>query len=131
MVIARATLEQSGPLLPNPELHIQTIEFKYTHDKNINQAINTKTNKYNPLIIAIKAKGWNINLLEVITTGVGGAIHSHNIDKLKSLHIPIPHIKKCMKNSHQLVIKCLTYLVLNKQKLDNKQAPVLPQPTKR
>jgi hypothetical protein len=31
-----------------------------------------------------------------------------------------------MKNIHQNAIKYLTYLVLNKRKLDNKQKPVPP-----
>ena len=31
-----------------------------------------------------------------------------------------------MKHLHQIVIKYLTYLLLNKRKLDNKQPPVDP-----
>jgi hypothetical protein len=34
------------------------------------------------------------------------------------------NIKKLMKDIHQNAIKYLTYLILNKIKLDNKQAPV-------
>ena len=36
------------------------------------------------------------------------------------------NIKKLMKDMHQNAIKYLTYLVLNKRKLDNKQTPVSP-----
>ena len=31
-----------------------------------------------------------------------------------------------MKTIHQITIKYLAYLVLNKRKLDNKQIPILP-----
>ena len=35
-------------------------------------------------------------------------------------------IKTLMKHLHQTAIKHLTYLLLNKRKLDNKQTPVNP-----
>ena len=75
----------------------------------------------------IKGQYWNGNPLKVITFAiVRSAIHSYNIDKLKSLHIHIPLMKQCMKNLHQIVTKYCTYLVLDKRKLNNNQALVLP-----
>jgi hypothetical protein len=49
-----------------------------------------------------------------------------SIEQLTNLKIPKTHIKTLMKNIHQNAIKYLTYLVLNKRKLDNKQTPILP-----
>jgi hypothetical protein len=40
--------------------------------------------------------------------------------------MPPQEIKKLMKHIHQISIKYLTYLVLNKRKLDNKHIPVDP-----
>ena len=56
------------------------------------------------------------------TARVRGAIHEHSIEKLTNLEIPKTSIKNLMKNA----IKYLTYLILNKRKLDNKQAHVPP-----
>jgi hypothetical protein len=74
----------------------------------------------------LQNKGWKTNPL---TAGVRGAIHEYSIDQLKQLKIPKNSIKTLMKNIHQIAIKYLTYLVLNKRKLDNKQTPV-PHPNK-
>jgi hypothetical protein len=70
--------------------------------------------------------GWKVNPLTTITAGVKGAIHEHSIEKLTKLKIPKHHIKSLMKKIHENAIKYLTYLVLNKRKLDNKQTPVPP-----
>ena len=58
--------------------------------------------------------------------GVRGAIHEQSINKLVDLNIPKTNIKNLMKNIHQNAIKYLTYLVLNKRKLDNKQTTIAP-----
>ena len=63
---------------------------------------------------------------ESITVGIRGAIQEYFIDKLTKLKIPKSNIKNLMKDMHQNAIKYLTYLVLNKRKLDNKQTPVPP-----
>ena len=52
--------------------------------------------------------------------------HTRTLQKLTDLKIPKSSIKKLMKDIHHNAIKYLTYLVLNKRKLDNKQAPVPP-----
>ena len=66
------------------------------------------------------------NSLITIVAGVRGAIHEHSINKLTNLRIPKFNIKTLLNNIHQNAIKYLTYLVLNKRKLDNKQTPVPP-----
>ena len=46
--------------------------------------------------------------------------------EVADLKVPKTSIKTLMKNIHQNAIKYLTYLVLNKRKLDNKQTTVAP-----
>ena len=52
--IKGATLTKSGPFSLSPNLSIQTIEFMYTHDKFINQAIKIKQNNQTLLITPLK-----------------------------------------------------------------------------
>jgi hypothetical protein len=105
---------------------IQFIEFTYCHDRFPEQAITQKHAKYDPLINTIRSKGWKMKPLITITAGVRGAIHEQSINKLNDLDIPKTNIKNLMKNIHQNAIKYLTYLVLNKRKLDNKQTTIAP-----
>ena len=69
---------------------------------------------------------WKTNPLITIIVGVRGAIHEHSLEQLDKLKLPKASMKTLMKNLYQNAIKYLTYLVLNKRKLDNKQTPVLP-----
>ena len=62
---------------------------------------------------------------------VWGAIHKDSIEKLNKLNIPKLIIKNLMKNIHQNAIKYLTYLILKKRKLDNKQTLIPPPPNPR
>ena len=114
------------PLLPSPTHTIQFIEFTYCHDRFPEQALTQKHAKYDPLINNIQNKGWKTNPLITITIGVRGAIHEQSINQLANLKIPKTSIKTLMKNIHQNAIKYLTYLVLNKRKLENKQTTISP-----
>ena len=114
------------PISPSPTSIVPFIEFAYFHDRFPDQALTHKHNKYDPLNNAIQDKGWQTNPLITITVGVRGAIHEHFINKLAHLKIPKTTIKTLMKNIHQNAIKYFTYLVLNKRKLDDKQAPIPP-----
>ena len=67
-----------------------------------------------------------MNPLITITVGVRGDIHEQTMDKLSNLKIPKTSIKTLMKEIHQNAIKYLTYLVINKRKLANKQATNTP-----
>ena len=55
--IQGATYEQNGPPIPTPDLTIQILEFTFTHDGFLDQAIQTKEDNYNPLVDAISAHG--------------------------------------------------------------------------
>ena len=61
-----------------------------------------------------------------IKARVRGAIHEQPIKDLEKLKTPKNKIKTLMKQLHQIAIKYLTYLMLNKRKLDNKQPLVDP-----
>ena len=111
------------PTRPNV---IQLIEFTYCHDKFHNNAHNEKTAKYNPLIQTLRTTRWQVNALITITAGVRGVIHEQPINELEKLQAPKSEIKTLMKNLHRIAIKYLTYLILNKRKLDNKQPPIDP-----
>jgi hypothetical protein len=82
--------------------------------------------KYGPLINTLQNNGLQTNPIITITAGVKGAIHEHSINKLTKLKISKSNIKSLMKHIHQNAIKYLTYLVLNKRKLDKKQTLVPP-----
>jgi hypothetical protein len=114
------------PLAPSHTKIIQFIEFTYCHDRFPKHAITQKHAKYDPLINTIQSKGQKMNPLITITAGVRGAIHEQSIKKLEDLNIPKTSIKSLMKSIHQNAINYLTYLVLNKRKLDNKQNTVAP-----
>jgi hypothetical protein len=126
LCILGAPKQIQPPISPSPEHTIQFIEFTYCHDRFPEQAITHKHAKYDPLNNIIQNKGWKTNHLITITAGVRGAIHEHSIENLTKINIPKSNIKKLMKDIHQNAIKYLTYLVLNKRKLDNKQKPVPP-----
>lgn len=126
LCIIGAPNQSQTPIPPSPTHIVQFIEFTYCHDRFPDQALEQKHAKYDPLINTIQNNGWKVNPLITITAGVRGAIHEHSIKKLTNLNIPKSIIKTLMKNIHQNAIKYLTYLVLNKRKLDNKQAPILP-----
>ena len=126
MCIIGAPNHIQTPILPSINHTVQFIEFTYCHDRFPEQACTHKHDKYDPLITTLRANGWNTNPLITITARVRGAIHEHPIEQLTNLKIPKTHIKTLMKNIHQNAIKNLTYMVLNKRKLDNKQNPIPP-----
>ena len=100
-----------------PVLTIQIIEFTFTHDRFLDQAIQIKEDKYNPLVGAIRAHGWNSRLRTVITVGLRGALHKRSIEHLKNLHIQTSFFfENSMTYIYQIAIKHLTYLVVNKNK---------------
>ena len=120
--------QTQAPITPSPKVTVQLIEFTYCHDIFIDQALTHKHNKYDPLINTIQNRGWQTTPFITITAGVRGAIHEHSSNKLANMKIPKSIIKTLMKNIHLNAIKYLTYLVLNKRKLENKHIHVLPPP---
>ena len=126
LCIIGASNQTQTPISPSPTLIIQLIEITYCHDIFPYQALTHKNIKYDPLINTIQNNGWKTNPLISITTRVRGAIHEHSTNKLANLKIPKSNNKTLIKKLHQNDIKYLTYLVLNKRKLDNKQTHVPP-----
>ena len=64
--------------------------------------------------------------LITITIGIRGANYEQPIKDLERFKILETKIKSLMKQIHQIAIKYLTYLILNKRKLHNKQPPIDP-----
>ena len=98
--IQGTTDKQNGLLIPTLDLIIQIINSPSQHDGFLDQAIQMKEDKYNPLIEARRAQGWKVKPLIVIITRVRGAIHTRSRELLENLHIPIPLIKETMKTIH-------------------------------
>ena len=119
-----ASRDTQPPITQTPTNVIRFIEFTYCHDIFPNTAHNEKTAKYNSLVQTLKIVGWQVNPLITIIAGVRGAIHEQTIKKLEKLKIAKNEIKRLMEHLHQIAIKYLTYLMLNKRKLDNKQPPI-------
>jgi hypothetical protein len=100
---------------------VQFIKFTYCHDRSPEQALMYKHIKYDSLINTIHNNEGKANpIIIIITVGGRGAVHKYSIDKLTRFKVPKTDIQTLMKCIHQNAIKYLTYLVLNKRKLDNK-----------
>ena len=56
-----ATYEQNGPIIPTLDLTIHIIEFTFMHNRFFDHGIQTKEDKFNPLMDAIRAQGWILN----------------------------------------------------------------------
>jgi hypothetical protein len=69
-----------------PTLTVQFIEFTYCNDRYSPDKINEKTAKYEGLIEDIKARGWKVNPLLVLTAGARGNTHKTTISALKNLY---------------------------------------------
>lgn len=94
------------PITPTPPNTIHFKEFTYCHDIFPTTAVNKKkSNKYDPLVQAIRDKGWIVNPLITITTG---AIHKSSIQALEKSQIPPRDIKILMRHIEQVAIKRLT-----------------------
>ena len=71
-----------------------------------------------------KSTGLEFRPFIVITTRIRGAIHTKkHRTPWEPTYFHITYKKKTMKTIHHIAIKYLTYLVLHKRKLDNKQKP--------
>ena len=112
-------------LTPSPKLY-ESKKNSPSHMIDTQMEPKKKQDLCNPLIHTI-TKAYKINNLIVINIGVRGAIHEKSVTSLEEIYTCSPSImKKAMKAMHQTIIKYLTYVILNKRKLDNKQEPVAP-----
>jgi hypothetical protein len=74
------------PNQPKPDLIVQFIEFTYCNDRYSLDKIDEKTIKYKGVIEDIKARGWKVDPLLVLTAGARGNIHKTSISALKNLY---------------------------------------------
>ena len=79
-----------------------------------------------PLINALQNLSWKVNPLITIANGVRGAIHVHSITVVEPIHTWQPKIRILTKQIYQIAIQYLTYPILDKRELYNKQAQVNP-----
>lgn len=69
------------------------------------------------------------NPIITIMVGVRGVIHKQSFEALETLKVPkkwTNDLKETYKHIHYTAIKYLTYLILNKRKLNNNQPPIDP-----
>ena len=111
---------------PNTNTNITLSSTYNLTDRIYIMSLTQNNTKYNLLINTIQNNGWRTNPLITITTSVRSVIYELSTTKLTSLNIPKSNLKTLMKNLHQNAIKYITYLVLNKRKLNNKQTPTSP-----
>ena len=104
------------PISPSPTHIVQFIKFTYCHNRSFNQTVTHKYTKYDPLISTIHNIEWKTNPLITITSWLKMAIYKHSINKLSNSKNFKSNIKTLMKNVHQITIKYLTYLILDKKK---------------
>jgi hypothetical protein len=110
---------------PNPTLTVQFIEFTYYNDRYVPDKIDEKIVKYERLIEDIKARGWKVDPLLVITAGARGSTHKTTIFALKDLYsIPKNIIEPMVSQLNTNAIKYAMNILLYKRKLENNQ-PVL------
>jgi hypothetical protein len=116
------------PNQPNPTLTVQFIEFTYYNDRFPPDKINEKTVKYEGLIEDIKAKGWKVDPLLVLTVGARGSTHKTTIFVLKNLYmISKTLIKPMVSQLNTNAIKYAMNILLYKRKLENNQpVPIIP-----
>jgi hypothetical protein len=110
------------PMGPNFTLTVQFIEFTYCNDRYSLDKIQEKTRKYQGLIDAIKAKGWNVDPLLTLTAGARGSTHKSTITDLKNTYtIPKTLIESMVSQLNINAIKYAMHILLYKRKLENNQ----------
>jgi hypothetical protein len=87
-----------------------------------------KTVKYEGLIEDIKARGWKVDPLLVLTAGARGSTHKTTIYALKNLYtIPKTLIEPMVSQLNTNAIKYAMNILLYKRKLENNQlVPIIP-----
>ena len=106
----------------NQEYTIQFIEFTYCNDRFSPETIQNKIDKYQPLIDDIIAHGWNVDPLNVITSGARATTFIPSMKTLEdTFKIPIEAIKTTFKNINTIAIQYAMSILLHKQKIENNQ----------
>lgn len=122
-----ASHDQTCPLLPNPNLRVQIIEFTFTHDRFTDQAIKTKRDKYKPLITAIKEQGWKVNPLISLRPELGAPSTHKSIKTLKTLKSPPKkHYYKNQGKMSTTLPSNISHALSLRKDVDNMQEPIKP-----
>jgi hypothetical protein len=104
----------------------QFIEFTNCNDRFSLDKLEVKVNKYKPLIENIAARGWEIDLLIVITAGARAATHIPSMRLLEDkFKLPMPSIQKTFENINAIAIHYAMSILFHKRRLENHQP--LPQ----
>jgi hypothetical protein len=99
-----------------------TIQFTYYNDIFSPKTLEAKTNKYNPLIASIIAKGWKVDPLIVITSGARATTHIPSMKLLvDNFNIPMTTIKNTFKNINTIAIQYAMSILLHKRRIENHQ----------
>jgi len=110
------------PQHPNDNIAIQYIEFTYCNDRFPQETITNKTNKYQPLLDSIAARGWKVNPLIVITAGARGTTHTPSMDPLETtFKLTKKQIKGAFQTINTIAIQHAALILLHKRKLENHQ----------
>jgi hypothetical protein len=108
------------PNQPSSTLTVQFIEFTYYNDRYSPEKINEKTKKYEGLIEDIKARGWKVDPLLVLTARARGNTHKTTISTLKNLYaIPKTLIEPVVSQLNTNAITYAMNILLYKRKLEN------------
>jgi hypothetical protein len=106
------------PQEPNHTLTAQFIEFTYCNDRYSPEKIQEKTSKYLGLINDIKAKGWNVDPLIILTARAKGSIYKNTISELKHAYtLPKNIIEPMVSQLNIIAIKYARNILLLKRKL--------------
>jgi hypothetical protein len=98
------------------------MEFTYCNDRYSPNKIQQKTDKYLGLINDIKARGWNVDPLIILTAGARGSTHKNTISELKqAFSLPKNIIEPMVSQLNIIAIKYAMNILLFKRKLENNQ----------
>jgi hypothetical protein len=97
------------------------MEFIYCNDRYSPDKIQQKTDKYLGLINDIKARGWNVDPLIILTAGARGSTHKNTISK-QAFSLPKNIIEPMVSKLNIIAIKYAMNILLFKRKLENNQA---------
>ena len=114
--------QANPPTTPKDNFKIQFIEFTYCNDRFSSETITRKTEKYQPLINNITNKGWNVELLIVITGGARATTHIPSMKILKEIFkIPKEIVKQTFTKINTIAIQHAMSIILHKRRLENNE----------
>ena len=115
-------VDKPPPEVPTTTLTIQFIEFTYCNDQFSDETRTRKLNKYQPLIDAIIARGWNVAPLIVLVSGARATTHIPSINELETkLKLPASHIRSTFKHINMNAIHYAHSILVHKRRIENNQ----------